>query len=179
MEMNINQILDNLYDNVASQLQLINELRKQFNGTEIVSINKGAVEQPVSVGSPTTSPALVSNPSANTASRKLTSTRYATRSYSISGKQAFKNPSEDSTDKYFKLSIYSDRTFTFDLCNITASALQTIKDNNLLSDEVASLDGNISIGSSLKVNIPGKGRVEGRLYYIEQPMSICVINNPE
>lgn len=177
--MNINQILDNLYENVASQLQLINELRKQFNGTEIVSINKGTVAQPVSVSSPTTYPAHVSNPSANTALRKLTSTRYATRSYSISGKQAFKNPSEDSTDKYFKLSIYNDRTFTFDLCNITASALQTIKDNNLLADEVASLDGSISTGSSLKVNSLGNGRVEGRLYYIEQPMIISVINNPE
>ena len=92
---------------------------------------------------------------------------------------AFKNPSEDSTDKYFKLDIYSDNTFSFELCNINASALQTIKDNKLLPSEVATINGDITKGSTLKVNTPGTGRVEGRIYFIEQPMNVSVINIAE
>lgn len=181
MDKTINQVIDELYNCLALQLQLINQLRNQINGVE-GTIVVSTPDTPVSEMGRTTAtvPSSASTEPVRVASRKLVATRYATRSYPMKGGQAFKNPSEDSSDKYFKLNIYSDNTFSFDLCNIDdVNAMQTIKDNNLLSEEVATLDGNIDQGSTLKVNTPGSGRVEGRLYYIERPMNVSVVNKTE
>lgn len=174
MDKDIKQIIDKLYDCVAMQLELVNQLRNRLDGTEIVS---NITESVSNVHNPN-----AQKPSATsdiTTSHKLVGTRYATRSYHINGVPAFKNPSEDDTDKCFKLLIYSDNTFSFELCNIDERALQTIKDNNLLAEEVATVNGNITIGSTLKVNNAGSGRVEGRLYYIEQPMCVSVVSKEE
>ena len=174
MNKDIKQIIDKLYDCVALQLELINQLRSLLDGTEIAA---NISESSSNVHNTDFKKSSVVSDS--TMSHKLVATRYATRSYPMKGVQVFKNPSEDSSDKYFKLLIYSDNTFSFDLCNINDSALQTIKDNNLLTEEVAAINGNITIGSTLKVNSLGSGRVEGRLYYIEQPMDVSIINDTE
>ena len=187
MDKNIKQVLDELYDCVSQQLMLINDLRRQVCGTETITIKSEQDSTLHKNSSPaTTTPDCSPDDNNKAASHEHIATRYATRSYPMTTRScptikmpAFKNPSEDSTDKYFKLDIYSDNTFSFELCNINASALQTIKDNKLLPSEVATINGDITKGSTLKVNTPGTGRVEGRIYFIEQPMNVSVINIAE
>ena len=186
MDKNLKQVIDELYDCVSQQLSLINELRKQFSAETNTSNDEQDSIVLKNNSHATTMPDSSTDNNPKTATHELISTRYATRSYLMPNRScstikmpAFKNPSEDSTDKYFKLDIYSDNTFSFELCNINASALQTIKDNKLLTSEVATINGDITKGSTLKVNTPGTGRVEGRIYFIEQPMDVSVINTAE
>ena len=186
MDKNIKKVVDELYDCLSQQLNLINQLRRQFEAEDITSMcERDAIEQENN-SLTTTIPNGSTEVKTKTVKHELVATRYATRSYLIATRsnpseklQAFKNPSEDSTDKYFILNIYSDNTFSFELCSLNAIALQTIRDNKLLSSGVATLDGEIAKGCRLKVNAPGVGRVEGNFYIIEKPMDVSVINNAE
>ena len=179
MDKNIKQVLDELYDCVSQQLMLINDLRRQVCGTETITIKSEQDSTLHKNSSPaTTTPDCSPDDNNKAASHEHIATRYATRSYPMTTRScptikmpAFKNPSEDSTDKYFKLDIHRRHA--------SRLILQTIKDNKLLPSEVATINGDITKGSTLKVNTPGTGRVEGRIYFIEQPMNVSVINIAE